>query len=617
MPSHVPEIRPLERYLAVRRFVSLTCASGGDEVAYVSDISGQWNVWRAGMAAGSVPVQRTFFEEEVCRTIAWSPVRDAMVVAADIHGDENHALYLLDGPDGWPVALTHAPGAKHHIGARAWSPDGSQIAFSANDRKPEDFDVCVRDVATGETRRLLADGRYYFVLRWTPDGKSLLLADPSSNDDVRLRSVAVDSGEVRDLTPWEGKFVADVQGVTPDGSRVLLSTNHGRDFLGLAWLPLAGNGPGGTGALEWLETPDLDIDAAALSRDGERLAFCVNADGASRLQVRDVTGGREYTVPDLPLGLIEELQFTPDGNGLVFRANASIRPNSPYLLDLEAGSVRRLDVDLLGAIVPDDLVAPESVRIESFDGQPVQAWLYRPPGASPDAPVPAVLSIHGGPEAQERPYYYPLYQYLLHRGIAVLAPNIRGSTGFGASWQRLIHRDWGGDDLRDMAACAQFLKNADWVDGDKLACYGGSYGGFASLSCASRLPEYWAAAVSIVGPSNLVTFVKSVPPAWQRFMKQWVGDPDADRDLLMRRSPITYVDRVKAPLLVLQGAQDPRVVKAESDQMVDRLQKRGVPVEYHVFEDEGHGFTKKRNQVKAWNLIADFLVRHLLPAAPR
>ncbi|MHC5020002.1 MAG: S9 family peptidase [Planctomycetota bacterium] len=593
-PSH--ELRPLERYLAVRRFVSLTCSADGGEVAYVSDISGQWNVWRTGLAAGATPVQRTFFEEEVCRTIAWSPVRDAMIVAADVHGDENHALYLCEGSDGWPVALTDDPAAKHHISARAWSPDGTRIAFSANDREPQDFDVCVRD---------MADGRYYFVLRWTPDGSALLLADPSSNDDVRLRLVEVASGEVRDLTPWDGKFVADVQGVSSADGRVLLATNRDREFLGLAWLDIDSL------ELDWIETPDHDIDAAALSQDGTRLAFCLNVDGASRLHVRDVAGGREYPVPDLPVGLVEDLQFTPDGNALVFRANASVRPNAPYLLDLEAGSVRRLEADLLGAIVPDDLVAPETVRIESFDGRPVQAWLYRPPGASADAPVPAVLSIHGGPEAQERPYYYPLYQYLLHRGIAVLAPNIRGSTGFGASWQRLIHRDWGGDDLRDMAACAQFLKNADWIDGERLAVYGGSYGGFASLSCMSRLPEYWAAGVSIVGPSNLVTFVKSVPPAWQRFMKQWVGDPEEDHDMLMRRSPITYVDRVKAPLLVLQGAQDPRVVKAESDQMVERLEKRGVPVEYHVFNDEGHGFTKKRNQVKAWKLVADFLGRHL------
>ena len=338
-------------------------------------------------------------------------------------------------------------------------------------------------------------------------------------------------------------------------------------------------------------------------------------DGAARLRVRDLAGGAEVPVPPLPLALIEDLEWTPDGSALVFRVNAAVRPNHPCRLTLGAPTAQRLPADLLGGVVPDDLVAPESVRVRTFDGRQVQAWLYRPSSAAPSTPVPVLLSIHGGPEAQERPQYHPLYQYLLHRGIAVLAPNIRGSTGFGASYQRLVHRDFGGADLRDLAACAQYLQGAEWIDAKRIAVYGGSYGGFAALSCATRLPEYWAAAVSVVGPSNLVTFAKSVPPSWKRFMKDWVGDPDEDREMLLRRSPISYVERMRAPLLVLQGAKDPRVVKAESDQMVDRLKARGVAVEYHVFDDEGHGFMKKRNQVRGWNLIAEFLLRHLRPAA--
>jgi len=598
--------RPLDRYLAVRRYLACTAAPHADEVAYVTDVSGQWNVWRAAMDAMAHPVQRTFFEEQVARTIAWCPSRDAMVVAADRHGDENFTLYLCEGRDGWPTPIANgdANGTKHLITAHAWSPDGRALAYAANDRSAADFDVCVRDMASGEVRRLLADGRYYTVARWTPDGRHLLLLDPKSNDDIRVRLLDVASGDVRDLTPWDGKCVTDVQGVAADGRRALVVTNRDREYLGLAWLSL------GDGALEWIETPDHDVDAAALSHDGTRLAFQLNIDGASRLAVRELASGRELDVPDVPLGVIEDLQFSRDGRSLVLRVNAAVRPDGPYSLDLAAGTLRRLRVDM-AAGVPGDLVAPESVHFESSDGRGLQAWVFRPPGAGPDARVPAVLSIHGGPEAQERPIYHPLYQFLLHRGIAVLAPNIRGSTGYGASFQRLIHRDWGGGDLRDLAACAQWLRAQDWVDGERLAVHGGSYGGFAALSCATRLPEYWAGAVSVVGPSNLVTFVKSVPPSWQRFMKEWVGDPRADHDLLMRRSPITYVDRVRAPMLVLQGANDPRVVKAESDQMVARLEARGVPVEYHVFEDEGHGFTKKRNQVRAWGLIADFLVRQL------
>ena len=226
--------------------------------------------------------------------------------------------------------------------------------------------------------------------------------------------------------------------------------------------------------------------------------------------------------------------------------------------------------------------------------------------------MPVVLSIHGGPEAQERPMYMALYQYLLSRGIAVLATNIRGSTGYGKSYQLLIHRDWGGGDLEDWDHAAKWLLEQDWVDADRIGVYGGSYGGFAVLSCVTRLPDYWAAAVDIVGPSNLVTFAKAVPPTWKRFMEKWVGNPETEAEFLMERSPITYVENVKAPLLVIQGAKDPRVVKPESDQMVDRLRELGRTVEYEVFEDEGHGFTRRSNEVHGFRLAADWLERHLV-----
>jgi dipeptidyl aminopeptidase/acylaminoacyl peptidase len=219
-----------------------------------------------------------------------------------------------------------------------------------------------------------------------------------------------------------------------------------------------------------------------------------------------------------------------------------------------------------------------------------------------------ILSIHGGPEWQERPMYLSsgLYQYLLTRGMGILAPNVRGSTGYGKTYQKLIHRDWGGAELGDFKAAAEYLKGLDWVDGDRLGVYGGSFGGFATLSCVSRLPEYWAAAVDIVGPSNLVTLARTAPPTWRRMMAKWIGDPDTEADFMMERSPITYVDQIRAPLFVIQGANDPRVVKAESDQIVDGLRARGVEVRYDVYEDEGHGFTRRANELKATGDTAAF-----------
>jgi dipeptidyl aminopeptidase/acylaminoacyl peptidase len=194
----------------------------------------------------------------------------------------------------------------------------------------------------------------------------------------------------------------------------------------------------------------------------------------------------------------------------------------------------------------------------------------------------------------------------------VLATNIRGSTGYGKTYQQLVNRDWGGGDLGDWEHAVRWLHDQEWVDPDRTGVFGGSYGGFAVLSCVTRLPDYWAAAVDIVGPSNLITFTRAVPPTWRRAVKEMVGDPDDDADLLRERSPITYVESTKAPLLVIQGANDPRVVQAESDQLVERLRALGRTVEYVVFEDEGHGFTRRENQLRAFRLSAEWLERHLL-----
>ena len=231
-------------------------------------------------------------------------------------------------------------------------------------------------------------------------------------------------------------------------------------------------------------------------------------------------------------------------------------------------------------------------------------------------PICFNLSIHGGPEAQERPGwgYEGLYQFLQYSGIGVFCPNIRGSTGYGKSYQKLIHRDWGGNELQDLKFAAEWLMGRKEIDGSRMAVFGGSFGGFATLSCVTRLPEYWKAGVDICGPSNLLTFCKSVPPFWLRFMKEWVGDAETESDFLLQRSPITYIDRTKADMLIIQGANDPRVVKPESDQMVDRLKQMGRSVEYMVFPDEGHGFTKSENARKGFGAAADFLVAKLTQA---
>ncbi|HEX5505060.1 MAG TPA: S9 family peptidase, partial [Thermomicrobiales bacterium] len=459
----------------------------------------------------------------------------------------------------------------------------------------------------------LAGDGIYQPDSWSPDGRAVLVVRADSNTNQDLFLCDARTGESRHLTPHEGEVKFEPGPWRPDGGGFYLLSDQGREFMGLARCDPR------DGALQWVETPEWDVTGVAASPDGRYLAWVVNEDGYSRLYVRDgATDGaravRDY--PDLPRGVYTTLRFSPAGPLLGLYIARPVRPADVYLLDVTTGDYRRLTQSFLGGIPEEELVEPELVRYPTFDGRQIPAWLYRPRDLAPGARAPVVLSIHGGPEYQELPTYAygGFYQYLLNRGIGVLAPNIRGSTGYGAAYQNLIHRDWGGDELRDLEHAARYLRGLPWVDPDRLGVYGGSFGGFATLSCVTRLPEYWAAAVDLVGPANLVTFAGSVPPFWRRAMKELMGDPDEDAAMLRERSPLTYVDAVRAPLLVIQGANDPRVAKAESDQMVERLRALGRTVEYMVFEDEGHGFTKPANWLTALRAAAAWFERYLQPA---
>ncbi|HEX8982020.1 MAG TPA: prolyl oligopeptidase family serine peptidase [Ktedonobacterales bacterium] len=598
------------RYYAVRNhFGPIALSPDQTQVAYIANTSGQFNIWRQGVNGGW-PSQITTFEEESVRSLIWTTSGE-IIGSADHAGGEQYELFSVSAQGGAARYLTNRPDAQYELSEEGLSPDGRYLVYSGNDRTSTDSDVLIRDMQTGETRRVLANGHFNVAINWSPDGRFVTVMDIRSNTDMHMWLLEAATGEARELLPHEDECYLAPGPWLPDSSGLYLITDRGTQFKGIARYLLA------TDSVEWVLKPEWDVEQLSLSADGRRLLWTLNESGRSQLHVRD-NDQASLRVSGLPIGVIEYMKLSPDGKTLALRINSATAPAEVYVLSLGAiGSVstphlRRLTYGMLGGLAPADLIAPELVRYRTFDGREIPAWLYRPRGASESHPAPVVISIHGGPEAQERVEYRALYQFLLSRGIGVLAPNIRGSTGYGKAYQKLIHRDWGGAELKDIQATAEYARALSWVNPRKLGIYGGSFGGFATLSAVTRLPDYWAAAVDIVGPSNLLTFVRSVPPTWRRMMAAWVGDPEADADLLRERSPITYVDQIRAPLLVLQGANDPRVVKAESDQMVERLKSQGHEVEYVVFPDEGHGFTRRTNLLRGYSLTANFFERHLL-----
>ncbi|MBQ1028849.1 S9 family peptidase [Micromonospora sp. C97] len=590
----------------LRFLPTLAIAPDGDSIAYVDDANGQFNLVTQALSTGDTR-RLTAGTDSTVRRVAWHPGGEWLLFLADDSGDENTQLYRVDAAGGITVQLTDAPDVQYSAAlGDPFSPDGRFIAYCGNDRNPADQDVLVHDLSTDEVRRIYTGGGRVHPGHWSPDGSRLTLAEwRTTNSDHLVHLITVDGAEPRSLTPYDDVATYWLGPWLRDGSGFLVLSNVGREFTGLATMDAE------SGALTWLDTPDWDVEEVALSADGRVLVWNVNVDGFSQLRGRDLVSGVDIRMPELPAGTGTGLTVSGDGRFVVLRLSTATRPWNILLIDLEIGELRWLSNVRPVAADPATFREPTLVRYPAQDGRQIPGYLYRPEGPEPAG---VLISIHGGPAWQELPVYMHdgFYQYLLAHGIGVFAPNVRGSLGYGRTYSDLVNRDWGGGDLTDLADAVAYLRAQEWIDPNRIGVMGASYGGFAVLSCLSRLSELnWAAGVDFYGPSNLVTLAKASPPTWRSLVAAVIGDPEADADRLMARSPVTHADRIQAPLMVVQGANDPRVPRQESDQIVERLRSRGVEVRYEVFPDEGHGLLRRDNQARAFADAGEFLIRHL------
>jgi dipeptidyl aminopeptidase/acylaminoacyl peptidase len=595
-----------EQFAAVRQFQPTVAYSpDGSRIAYVDNTSGQMNLWLMPTGGGE-PRQLTSFTDHAVREVAWSPDGTRIAFYADHDSDERHQIYIISADGGEPVKLTAAEKAQHTFMGNPWSPDGKTLAYSANDRDPAIVEVILHNVETGETRRPIKPKNRYYPVAWSPDGEYITLwaRMPGMDENIVLMHV---SGDNQIATQHDGNDIRCTPGPwTHDGSSFYMLTDQEHDFKGLARYLMNFN------RWEWVKIADYDLEFVKLSKDDRYLIWCQNEHGRSKLYGRDLYREIELKLPDLPQGVVKAMSISPDGNRLALILDRAVEAATLVEVNIASGDVNTLTKSMLGGINPADMIEPELVTFDTFDGRKIPAWLFRPKNMS--GKHPALLSVHGGPESQERPEYLHLglYQYLAHKGIVVLCPNIRGSSGYGMSYQKLIRRDWGGAELKDIEHAAKYLQSLDYVDSSRIAMHGRSFGGFATLSACSRLPDYWVCGVDVVGPANLPTFLRATPPFWKSFIKQWCGDPDEDYDFLMSRSPFTYAENIKCPMLVIQGAKDPRVVKSESDQMVEKIRAAGGNVTYYVDEHSGHVPTQRENYYKWISMIAEYLERHLV-----
>jgi dipeptidyl aminopeptidase/acylaminoacyl peptidase len=586
---------------------SVSISADGAVVAFASDVSGQFNLWTQPVNGGAAR-QLTAFTGRTVRDVAWSPDGSEIAFSADTSGNELYDIYLIEADGGTPAKLTSMAGAQHNLAEKnPFDPAGRYLLGSVNDRAAGASDLFTCRLPAGSPARFPGPGGgTTFAIAPSPDGRLLLGGAITANTRCQCYVASLDEpgapvapvtgdlpGEYYYPGPWTG-----------DGAGFYLHTTDGDgDHVCLARFSLADR------ALTIVDSPPWNVEDVIVPADGRMVTWVVNEAGYSVLHaVRD---GQPVAVPAIPAGVIRAMSCSADGSVLALLLDSPGRPAEIVIARPGTAEPARFLTDTR----PPGLRSRQPVRAEliSFpaaDGTPVPAFLYRPPGPGPH---PVLLSIHGGPEGQARPRYDPLHECLLADGIAVLTPNIHGSSGYGHAWQTRIYRDWGGIDLADLAAARDWLGTQGWADPDRVAVYGMSYGGFAALSCMTRLPGRWAAGVSVCGPSNLETLARSMPPDWAGAVAAMfgdVGDPEDVRDL-RRRSPLSYASQISAPLLVIQGATDPRVPQAEADQIVAAARANGADVRYEVFADEGHGFTSRQNHIKAHTVITEFLREHL------
>ncbi len=603
--------RPLRRY-TIAQFLGTTTYGGASfspdasKVLTHSDATGVFNLYALPVGGGEA-VALTHSTTDSAFSVGYFPDDERILYRADQGGNELDHLYVRE-VDGRARDLT--PGDGHRAVFHGWADDERSFYLGTNERDERFFDIYEVDATTYRRNLIFQNDQGLDFADASPDGRWLALYKTHSTVNADLYLLDRRTGQFECLTEHEGNIAYLPLSFAPTGRRLLFLTDEGHEFQYLVERDLA------TGVARVLERPPWDILFAEYSKSGRYLVVGINVDARTQVRVIDTSTGRDLSLSQLPNAEITAIEIAPDEASMAFYASSSRSPQDLFVQVLPDGQPRQLTYSLSAEIDPADLVEPEVVRFRSFDGLEVAGLLYRPHEASHSRPAPALIWVHGGPGGQSRVGYSALVQYLVNHGYAIYAINHRGSGGYGKTFYQLDDRAHGEGDLDDCVAGRGMLAATGWVDRERIGILGGSYGGYMVLAALTFRPDAFALGVDLFGISNWVRTVQSIPPWWESFraaLQEEMGD-FADEEYFRSISPLFHADRIRRPLLVLQGANDPRVLRQESDDIVAAVRANGVPVEYLVFEDEGHGFEKKANQERGHAAVLEFLDRYLREA---
>lgn len=581
----------------------------GRQIVFSTNLTGQYNLWKVS-ASGGWPVQLTQSDDVQFKAV-WSPDGKWIVFQQDRGGNEMYDLYAIPADGGEIINLTKTNDISETT--PRWSPDGKTLAFTSKHKTSSVSDIALIDWATRQIHQLTheATNNHIWALDgivgWSPDGKTVYAQRWEAGwQDADVYAVEVASGKAKNLTPHTGKIIYDPSSLSPDGKTLLLKSNEKGGHSNVALLDVASK------KLSWIAGTQLQADPGDFSPDGKSFTFALDEDGRTNSYLFDRATRRaeKILMPEgynLPFG--NPSAFAPQGGRLLLSHQSSTTPPDLWIYDLASRKTSQLTVSAIASLKSAQMPPSQIVHYKTFDGKMISAFLWMPYNLKRDGSNPAIVIPHGGPTDQVLDSWNPDVAALASRGYICIAPNFRGSTGYGMEFQNSNYQDLGGGDLQDVVYAAEFLKATGYVDAKKIGIEGFSYGGFMTLMALGKTPDRWAAGVELCGWIQWFNDPRHPDPSEQT--RALLGDPDKDRKVYEAASPITYLQNVRAPLLLLTGENDPLTPKQQSEQVVDILRREGRTVEAHYYPNEGHGLEKRENQIDAIRRTIEWFDRYL------
>ncbi len=609
------DTRMVQQY-SIEQFMNNTSVGGGSfssdnsRLLLTSNQSGTYNAYTVPVGGGTLtPV--TYSDSSSVFAISYFPEDDRILFRSDDNGNEIFHIFMQD-ENGNVTDLT--PGAEARSSFYGWSHDLKRFYFTSNIRDARFMDLYQMPLDSFEPKLMYENTDGYSIFAISPNDRYLALRKAISTSVNELYLYDRENDELISISPEKSESSYAATDFSLDNRYFFYITNEGAEFYYLVKYDIT------TGNREKMYEEPWDVDYAYFSYNEKYLVIGVNEDARTRIRLFDAATMEPVSFPDIGAGEISGILISRDESMMSFSAGSSKSTSNVYVYNFSTGEYRQLTNTLNPEINPDDLTDGEVVRYASFDGTEIPALLYMPHQASEENRVPAVVYVHGGPGGQSSLYYDPALQYLVNHGYAVIAVNNRGSSGYGKTFYRMDDRNHGEGDLMDCIYAKNYLAQTGLVDTARVAIMGGSYGGYMVMQALTSQPEAFAAGVNLFGVTNWIRTLRSIPPWWESFksaLYEEMGDPNtADSVRLYRISPLFHAHNIVKPTMVLQGSQDPRVLQVESDEIVEATKANGVPVEYVLFDDEGHGFVKKENQIEAYGRILTFLNKHLKPQEP-